>query len=55
MQPFLRRAVYSNYMQEEGDERAQAAYGPNYPRLVQLKSKYDPYNFFRLNQNIRPA
>jgi FAD/FMN-containing dehydrogenase len=54
MQPFKRDAVYSNYMQEEGDERARAAYGGNYPRLVALKGKWDPSNFFRSNQNIRP-
>jgi berberine-like enzyme len=39
----------------EGDERARAAYGADYPRLVALKSKYDPSNFFRSNQNIQPA
>jgi Berberine and berberine like len=33
----------------------QAAYGGNYPRLVALKKKYDPTNFFRLNQNVEPA
>ncbi len=55
MQPYKRDAVYSNYMQEEGDERARAAYGSNYPRLAALKRKYDPDNFFRLNQNIQPA
>jgi len=30
-----------------------SAYGANYDRLVKLKSKYDPTNFFRINQNIR--
>jgi hypothetical protein len=32
-----------------------AAYGDHYNRLSQLKRKYDPDNFFRVNQNIRPA
>ena len=31
------------------------AYGGNYSRLLALKTKYDPTNFFRLNQNIKPA
>ncbi|MGH7894329.1 MAG: FAD-binding oxidoreductase [Candidatus Binatia bacterium] len=55
MQPFLRSAVYSNYLGEEGEDRARAAYGPNYARLVALKNTYDPTNFFRLNQNIKPT
>jgi hypothetical protein len=38
---------------EMGDPVA-AAYGPNYRRLQRIKSKYDPKNFFRMNQNIRP-
>jgi FAD/FMN-containing dehydrogenase len=47
--------VYVNYLEDEGDERVRAAYGPNYDRLVTVKNKYDPANFFRLNQNIRPT
>jgi len=47
--------VYVNYLSQEGDVRARAAYGPNYPRLAALKAKYDPGNFFRMNQNIEPA
>jgi FAD/FMN-containing dehydrogenase len=34
--------------------RLQASYGPNYQRLVQLKTKYDPTNLFRRNANIPP-
>jgi FAD/FMN-containing dehydrogenase len=47
--------VYVNYLEDEGNERVRAAYGPNYDRLVTLKNKYDPANFFRLNQNIKPT
>jgi hypothetical protein len=40
---------------EEGQERVQAAYRDNYQRLSAIKKKYDPGNFFCVNQNIRPA
>ena len=55
MRPFSTGGVYANNLGEEGAERVQAAYGENYPRLAALKKKYDPTNFFRLNQNIWPA
>lgn len=42
-------------MMEEGQERAKASFGKNYDRLAAIKKKYDPTNFFRVNQNIRPA
>ncbi len=54
MQPWASGA-YVNYLGEEGDERVRAAYGVNYQRLRALKSRYDPSNFFHLNQNIKPA
>jgi hypothetical protein len=41
-------------MEEEGDERVKASYRDNYTRLAAIKSKYDPANFFRVNQNIKP-
>ena len=37
------------------DKRIQASFHDNYARLATLKTKYDPANFFRVNQNIRPA
>jgi hypothetical protein len=41
-------------MEGEGEERIRATYRHNYKRLAQVKAKYDPDNFFRVNQNIRP-
>jgi hypothetical protein len=54
MRPFSTGGVYANNLGAEGRERVEAAYGENYPRLLALKNKYDPTNFFTLNQNIRP-
>lgn len=46
---------YVNFMMDDGDERRlKATYGENYDRLVALKGKYDPANFFSVNQNIKP-
>jgi hypothetical protein len=49
-------SVYVNFLMEEGEERIRQAYGgTKYNRLKSLKRKYDPDNFFRLNQNIPPS
>lgn len=53
--PFNPGGAYINFLMEEGDERVQKTYGSNYVRLAEIKAKYDPGNFFRVNQNIRPA
>ncbi|MGH9817424.1 MAG: FAD-binding oxidoreductase [Candidatus Acidiferrales bacterium] len=55
LRPHLARRAYVNYLGQEGAERVREAYGPNYERLVALKTKYDPTNFFRFNQNTQPA
>ena len=44
--------VYVNHLDDDDTSRVAQAYGPNYERLVSLKQKYDPDNFFRLNKNI---
>ncbi|HEY6606991.1 MAG TPA: FAD-binding oxidoreductase [Gaiellaceae bacterium] len=47
--------VYVNFLGDEGQERVRTAYGAEkYDRLKTLKRKYDPDNFFRINQNIPP-
>jgi hypothetical protein len=48
-------SVYVNFLMDEGEERIRQAYGAKYDRLKTLKRKYDPDNFFRLNQNIPPG
>jgi hypothetical protein len=55
LHPFGAGGAYVNFMMDgEGDDRIRATYKGNYERLVQLKKKYDPKNFFKVNQNIRP-
>ena len=55
LRPHMADAAYVNYLDQDDAERVAAAYGPNYPRLVELKGRYDPDNTFRLNQNIVPG
>lgn len=56
VQPFATGGVYVNFLMTEGTDRIMAAYGKeNYERLVMLKNRYDPANFFSLNQNIKPV
>lgn len=53
--PFNMEGAYVNFMMDdEKDGRVQATYGPNYAKLREVKRKYDPQNFFRVNQNIAP-
>jgi FAD/FMN-containing dehydrogenase len=55
MRPYLADAAYVNYLGDVEEGSVRAAYGQKYQRLAELKHKYDPTNFFHLNQNIRPA
>ena len=55
LHPYSAGGAYVNFMMDEGQDRVQATYRDNYQRLAEIKKKYDPTNFFRVNQNIRPA
>ena len=57
LQPFSRGGLYLNFggFGEDREATLRATYGPNYDRLVELKTRYDPGNLFHFNQNIPPA
>ncbi len=55
LRPYSDPGGYVNFLTEEGDDRVQAAYKGNYPRLVEVKNVYDPDNIFHINQNIQPS
>jgi FAD/FMN-containing dehydrogenase len=55
LQPYLASTRYVNYLGgDEAGDPAAVVYGANYARLRDLKTKYDPDNFFHANVNIRP-
>lgn len=54
LHPLGAGGAYVNFMMDEGADRVQATYGAHYPRLVAIKTAYDPHNLFRMNQNIMP-
>ncbi len=53
MEPHM-AGFYTN-LNDDDEKKTWGNYGENYPRLVELKNKYDPGNLFRLNANIRPS
>lgn len=53
-EPFT-QGYYVNTEPSADEHRLRLTYGDNYPRLVQLKNRYDPMNLFRLNANIKPT
>jgi len=55
LHPYSSGGAYLNFTMNEGQERIKASYRGNYERLAKLKKKYDPNNFFRVNQNILPV
>ncbi len=55
LHPYSAGGAYINFMMEEGEDRIKATYGDNYKKLIKVKTRYDPKNLFRVNQNIKPA
>jgi len=54
LHPYSSGGTYLNFEMSESNDRVRKSYGENYDRLLEIKKKYDPDNFFRVNQNIRP-
>jgi FAD/FMN-containing dehydrogenase len=52
--PYSSGGAYVNMIMDEGDQRLRDSYRDNYDRLAEIKTKYDPENLFRVNQNIPP-
>jgi hypothetical protein len=55
MKPYTSGLYNNNWMGDDADARIHENFGSNYPRLVEVKNKYDPMNLFRLNANITPT
>jgi FAD/FMN-containing dehydrogenase len=55
LHPYSAGGAYVNFMMDEGQARVKATYRDNYERLAKIKSRYDPKNFFRINQNIEAS
>ena len=54
LKPYSNNGYLLNFLADESQDLIRAAFGNNYKRLVELKTKYDPTNFFSVNQNIEP-
>ena len=54
MQPWSAGLAYVNGLDQDDLGRVPQAYGRNYARLCEVKTKYDPRNRFREESNIRP-
>jgi hypothetical protein len=49
------QGFYVNSLVDESQTQVNENYRQNYDRMVEVKTKYDPANLFRLNANVRPA
>jgi len=54
LEPYTRGFYVNDLAREVTSEQINANFRTNYPRLVEIKKKYDPTNLFRLNANVKP-
>jgi hypothetical protein len=54
LRPAMKPGAYVNFMSGDEQDRVPEAYHGRWDRIVAVKSRYDPNNFFRLNQNVPP-
>jgi hypothetical protein len=54
LKPYSSNTCLLNFLGGEDPDLVRGAFGGNYERLVELKTKYDPTNFFSINQNVEP-
>src|SRR5215469_16548046 len=54
LRPAMTPGVYVNFMSGDEQDRVPEAYRQRWERMIAVKTHYDPDNFFRLNQNVRP-
>ena len=48
------KGFYTN-LNDDTEKKTRGNFGENYPRLVEVKNRYDPTNLFRLNANVQPT
>jgi FAD binding domain/Berberine and berberine like len=54
LRPAMKPGAHVNFMSGDEQDRVPEAYRDRWDRMVEVKTKYDPSNLFRLNQNIPP-
>ena len=55
LQPFVGVGRYVNYLDHDESGSGGRSVWAQLPATPGLKAKYDPSNFFHMNQNIRPV
>lgn len=54
LRPAMKPGVYVNFMSGDEQDRVTEAYRERWHRMVEVKTRFDPGNFFCLNQNVQP-